>query len=58
MSIEARAANEWRMRAIGHIRCRFEDKAQIPKGLGAEHKAEGVLEVLPEYEAGLLDIEG
>ncbi len=31
---------------------------EIPKGLGAKHEAEGVLEVLPEFEAGLTDIEG
>jgi tRNA-Thr(GGU) m(6)t(6)A37 methyltransferase TsaA len=26
--------------------------------LGAQHQAEGVLKILPEYEAGLTDIEG
>src|SRR5437763_1252532 len=30
----------------------------IPKGLGAKHTAEGVLEVLSEFEEGLKDIEG
>ena len=30
----------------------------MPKGLGAKHEAEGVLEILPEFEAGLADIEG
>ena len=49
---------EWRMRAIGHIRSRYSDTSQVPKGLGAQHSAEGVLEVLPEFEAGLQDIEG
>ena len=46
------------MRPIGYIRSPYKDTAEIPKGLGAEHRAEGVLEVLPEYEAGLLDVEG
>jgi len=30
----------------------------VPKGLGAKHAAEGILEILPEFEAGLADIEG
>jgi tRNA-Thr(GGU) m(6)t(6)A37 methyltransferase TsaA len=34
------------------------DTAQIPKGLGAVQQAEGVLEILPQFEAGLTDIEG
>lgn len=49
---------EWRMKAIGYIRSPYSDTKQVPKGLGAEHHAEGVLEVLPEFEAGLQDIEG
>lgn len=46
------------MQPIGFIRSPYTDTKQIPKGPGAEHKAEGVLEILPEYEAGLQDIEG
>jgi tRNA-Thr(GGU) m(6)t(6)A37 methyltransferase TsaA len=30
----------------------------IPKGLGARHEAEGVLNILPEFAPGLTDIEG
>jgi tRNA-Thr(GGU) m(6)t(6)A37 methyltransferase TsaA len=30
----------------------------IPKGLGAKHVAEGVLDILPEFEPGLDGIEG
>jgi tRNA-Thr(GGU) m(6)t(6)A37 methyltransferase TsaA len=30
----------------------------VPKGLGAKHDADGVLKILPEFEAGLADIEG
>jgi tRNA-Thr(GGU) m(6)t(6)A37 methyltransferase TsaA len=43
---------------IGVVRSPFQGTAEIPKGLGAEHKAEGVLEVRPELEEGLADIEG
>ncbi len=46
------------MRPIGVIRSPYTETSQIPKGPGAEHNAEGVLELLPEYEAGLKDIEG
>jgi tRNA-Thr(GGU) m(6)t(6)A37 methyltransferase TsaA len=46
------------MEPIGTIRSPYTDKAQIPKGPGAEHHAEGVLEILPQLEAGLTDIEG
>ncbi|HXE80571.1 MAG TPA: tRNA (N6-threonylcarbamoyladenosine(37)-N6)-methyltransferase TrmO [Vicinamibacterales bacterium] len=47
-----------RMEPIGFVRCAYTDTAQIPKGLGAEHHAEGVLELRPELEPGLADIEG
>lgn len=46
------------MRPVGYVRSSFEDTKQIPKGLGAKHEAEGTLEILPEFEAGLQDIEG
>jgi len=46
------------LRPIGYVRSPFTETAQVPKGLGAEHRAEGTLEILPEYEAGLQDIEG
>ncbi|HTS34315.1 MAG TPA: tRNA (N6-threonylcarbamoyladenosine(37)-N6)-methyltransferase TrmO [Candidatus Solibacter sp.] len=43
---------------IGHVRSPYESSKEIPKGLGVKHEAEGVLEILPEFEAGLLDVEG
>ena len=43
---------------IGTARSPYKDTQQIPKGLGAGHEAEGILEILPEFEAGLADIEG
>ena len=46
------------MRAIGFVRSPYYETSQIPKGCGAQHDAEGVLEILPEFEQGLLDIEG
>lgn len=50
--------DEWMMRPIGYIRCAYTSTEQVPKGLGATHTMEGILEVLPEYEKGLQDIEG
>lgn len=46
------------MRPIGFVRSPFTDTAQVPKGAGAKHVAEGTLEILPELEEGLTDIDG
>lgn len=46
------------MRPIGFVRSPYSDTAQVPKGFGAKHEAEGVIEILPEFEIGLTDIEG
>jgi tRNA-Thr(GGU) m(6)t(6)A37 methyltransferase TsaA len=43
---------------IGLIRSPYTETASIPKGPGARHDAEGVLEIKPEFEPGLKDIEG
>ena len=43
---------------IGHVRSSYKDTREVPKGLGAKHDVEGVLEVLPEFGLGLTDIEG
>jgi tRNA (adenine37-N6)-methyltransferase len=45
-------------RPIGYIRSPYTQTSQIPKGPGAQHNAAGTLAVLPEYQAGLLDVEG
>lgn len=45
-------------RPIGIVRTPFTETKAIPKGLGAKHDVEGVLEILPEFEVGLTDIEG
>jgi tRNA (adenine37-N6)-methyltransferase len=46
------------MRPIGFVRSPYTDTAQVPRGVGAKHEVDGVLEILPELEAGLTDIEG
>ncbi|HSB69249.1 MAG TPA: tRNA (N6-threonylcarbamoyladenosine(37)-N6)-methyltransferase TrmO [Candidatus Methylomirabilis sp.] len=46
------------MKPIGTIRSPYASTAEIPKGAGAKHEAEGVLTLLPELELGLTDIEG
>jgi tRNA-Thr(GGU) m(6)t(6)A37 methyltransferase TsaA len=43
---------------IGFVSTPYQDTASIPKGLGAKHEAEGVLQILPEFDIGLTDIEG
>jgi tRNA-Thr(GGU) m(6)t(6)A37 methyltransferase TsaA len=43
---------------IGHIKSPYQETKQIPKGPGAKHDAEGTLEILPQFAAGLADIEG
>ncbi len=46
------------MHPIGYVRSPHLERQDIPKGLGARHTAEGVLEILPEFSEGLKDIEG
>lgn len=43
---------------IGFVRSPFKAASEIPKGCGAEHTAEGTLEIRPELADGLTDIEG
>jgi tRNA-Thr(GGU) m(6)t(6)A37 methyltransferase TsaA len=45
-------------RPIGYARTPYTVTSQIPKGLNAKHDVEGVLEILPEFAAGLKDVEG
>ena len=54
MSLETVVA----MKPIGLVRSPYRDRSEIPKGPGAEHRAEGTLELRPELEGGLQDIEG
>ena len=43
---------------IGFIHSPYTEASSIPKGLGARHDAEGVLEIGSEFETGLTDIDG
>ena len=45
-------------RPIGYVSSPYENTSDVPKGLGAQHEAVGVLRILPEYEQGLTDIDG
>lgn len=46
------------MHLIGIARTPYRETAQIPKGPGATHDAEGTLDIDPALEVGLTDIEG
>ena len=43
---------------IGYVRSPYKRSQEIPKGFGAKHEAEGVLDIQREFETGLTDIEG
>jgi tRNA (adenine37-N6)-methyltransferase len=43
---------------IGFVDSPYKESSEIPKGLGVQHDAEGILRLLPEFETGLADIEG
>ena len=45
-------------RAIGFVRSPYATTTEVPKGLGAKHEVEGLVEILPEFEPGLADVEG
>ena len=45
-------------RPIGFVSSPYKNTSEVPKGLGAKHDVDGVLKILPEFEAGLSDIEG
>jgi tRNA-Thr(GGU) m(6)t(6)A37 methyltransferase TsaA len=46
------------MQPIGYVKSPYRDAREVPRGLGTQHSAEGVLEINPEFELGLTDIEG
>jgi tRNA (adenine37-N6)-methyltransferase len=54
----AEDAAVYSMRPIGYVRSPYRQTPEIPKGLGAQHPAEGSLEIRPDLEAGLTDIDG
>jgi tRNA (adenine37-N6)-methyltransferase len=46
------------MTPIGYVRSGFTETKQIPKDLRIGDGAEGVLEIIPELDLGLTDVEG
>lgn len=46
------------VKPIGVVRSPYAATGDIPKGLGARHDVEGVIEIRPELEPGLQDVEG
>lgn len=46
------------MEPVGIVHSPYKNAADVPRGLGAKHDAEGILEIRQELEAGLTDIEG
>jgi tRNA (adenine37-N6)-methyltransferase len=44
--------------AVATVRTPYARLEDVPKGLGAEHTVEGRIEFVPEFAAGLEDIEG
>lgn len=46
------------VQSIGYVRSPYKDAREVPRGLGAQHSAEGVLEIRHELELGLTDIDG
>jgi tRNA-Thr(GGU) m(6)t(6)A37 methyltransferase TsaA len=57
MTVEA-LAPMFTPQPIGFVRSPFKNTEAIPKGLGARHEAEGVLDILPAFRLGLTDIDG
>jgi len=43
---------------IGYVHSPYKSTEEVPKGLGARQDAQGSLEILPQFELGLTDIEG
>jgi tRNA-Thr(GGU) m(6)t(6)A37 methyltransferase TsaA len=46
------------LKSVGVVRSPYQDSTSVPKGLGAQHDAEGTLEIHDDLAAGLADIEG
>ena len=46
------------MEPIGYVRSPYQETREVPKGLGVQHRVEGILQILAQFEPGLMDIEG
>jgi tRNA-Thr(GGU) m(6)t(6)A37 methyltransferase TsaA len=44
--------------AIGYVHSPYRDPGEIPRGFGAKHDAEGMLNIEAGFQIGLTDIEG
>ena len=56
--MSATVSDSYTFRPIGWVRSPFQDTHSVPKGPGARHDEEGILELRPELEPGLKDVEG
>ena len=50
--------NAFTLRPIGVVGSPYRETSEIPKGIGAKHDVEGVLDIDPQLAPGLQDIEG
>ena len=50
--------NTFPMQPIGYMESPYKNAREVPRGLGTKHDADGILEIKPEFELGLTDIEG
>lgn len=51
-------SESYAMEPIGWVRSPYQETKTVPRGLGAKHDAEGILEIRAELSDGLQDIEG
>jgi len=50
--------NMFTSQPIGFVSSPYKEAGEVPRGLGAKHDVDGRLKILPQFEAGLRDIEG
>ena len=50
--------NMFTSQPIGFVSSPYKETGEVPRGLGAKHDVDGTLKILPQFEAGLRDIEG
>ena len=50
--------NMFTSQPIGFVSSPYKETGEVPRGLGAKHDVDGRLKILPQFEAGLTDIEG
>jgi tRNA (adenine37-N6)-methyltransferase len=50
--------NMFTSQPIGFVSSPYKEAGEVARGLGAKHDVDGRLKILPQFEAGLTDIEG